>query len=150
MSRHTPIKASLDRQRARRLSHDNSNRDQMVRIGIGLAVHSLPVLLFYLAHAWGIPLYRKLFNPAVLEPMAQLPFFLLIVVSALLALLPGLRLKVGLVAALVLFNVWALFPENPIRGYVYCFLSGVAPLLAIWLTQRLCQRLDHLELAHAH
>ncbi|WP_246195899.1 hypothetical protein [Pseudomonas piscis] len=149
MSRHTPIKTSLDRQRARRLNHDQGNRDQVVRIGLGLAVHSLPVLLFYLAHAWGIPLYRKLVNPAVVEPMAQFSFFLLILVSALLALLPGRKFKLGLVAALVLFNIWALFPENPVRGYVYCFLSSVPPLLAIWLTQRLCQRFERLELAHA-
>lgn len=125
------------------MSLDAAGRYQVLRISTALVAHSLPVLLFYLAHIWGVPLYRNHFGSIArgfgLGMMVELLLYLLILVSWLVALVPNLKLKLGLIGALVLFSAWALFPVHPIRGYIYCFLLGVPPVLAIWLAQWLCR-----------
>nr|BFD39879.1 hypothetical protein FFPRI1PSEUD_13780 [Pseudomonas sp. FFPRI_1] len=127
------------------MSLDAIGQYQVKRILIGLLPHSLPPLLFYLAHIWGVPVYRSHFGAIAkafgMGMMVELLLQLLIIVSFLLALLPGLKVKLGLIGALALFTAWAMFPQHPIRGYVYCLLVTVPPLLAIWLTHWLCQRL---------
>ncbi|AZC22824.1 hypothetical protein [Pseudomonas sessilinigenes] len=125
------------------MSQNAAGHYHVVRITTGLVAHSLPVLLFYLAHIWGIPLYRQLFGATArsfgLGMMVDLLFYLLIVGGWLLAMISNLKLKLVLIGALVAFSAWAMFPEHPIRGYAYCLLMGVPSLLAIWLAQRGCR-----------
>ncbi|WP_404941804.1 hypothetical protein [Pseudomonas danubii] len=125
------------------MSLDAVGRYHLIRIITGLVPLSLPAPLFYLAHVWGIAVYRSHFGSIAkgfgLGVMVELLLHLLIIVSVLVALVPNLKAKLGLVGALVLFTAWAMFPEHPIRGYVYCFLMSVPLLLAIWLAQWLCR-----------
>ncbi|APC20343.1 MULTISPECIES: hypothetical protein [Pseudomonas] len=125
------------------MSLDAASRYQVTRILTGLAPHCLPPLLFYYAHVWGIPVYRSHFGALAkgfgLGMMVELLLQLLIVVSFLQVLVPQLKVKLVLIGTLALFTAWAMFPDHPIRGYVYCFLMTVPPLLAIWLAQGLCR-----------
>lgn len=126
------------------MSLDATSRYHLLRICTSLVPLALPAPLFYLAHVWGVPLYRSHFGALAkgfgLGVMVDLLFYLLIIVSVLVALVPNLKAKLGLVGALVLFSAWAMFPDHPIRGYVYCLLMSVPPLLAIALAQWLCRR----------
>ncbi|MGC5702239.1 hypothetical protein J4P02_18755 [Pseudomonas sp. NFXW11] len=125
------------------MSLDAIGRYHAVRISIGVLVHSVPPLLFYLAHLWGVGFYRSHFGSIAkgfgLGMMVELLLQLLVVVSFLVALTPNLKVKLGLTGALALFTAWAMFPDHPIRGYIYCLLMTVPPLLAIWLTHWLCR-----------
>ena len=135
------------------MSQDAAGRYQVTRILTGLVPHSLAPLLFYYAHVWGIPVYRSHFGSIAkgfgLGMMVELLLQLLIVVSCLLALVPNLKVKLVLIGTLVLFTAWAMFPDHPVRGYVYCFLMAVPSLLAIWLAQGLCRLCQPKGMLHA-
>ncbi|MGE7958771.1 hypothetical protein ACQKQA_19665 [Pseudomonas sp. NPDC089530] len=136
------------------MSLDAVGRYHAVRISTGQLAHSLPAAVFYLAHVWGVPLYRSQFGSIAkgfgLGMMVELLLQLLMVVSFLLALAPNLKVKLGLIGALALFTAWAMFPDHPIRGYIYCCLMTVPPLLAIWLAQWLCRLFYRQGLPHGN
>ena len=128
------------------------NRDPLMRMLSALLAHSLAVALFYLAHVVGVPLYRQLFGSISGGISVGLGvyylFILFIAVNAMAALLPNLRLKLGLILLPVLASAWMFFPSNPIRALVYCALCSLLPLLAIWLAQRLHRLFSPKDLSH--
>lgn len=128
------------------------SRDTFIRLCCTLLAHGLAVALFYLAHLLGVPLYLQLFGSISRGVAVGLGvyylFILFIGVNLAAALVPNLTLKLGLILLPVLASAWMFFPSNPIRGLVYCALSGGLPLLAIWLAQRLHRVLRPKDLSH--
>lgn len=126
--------------------------DVLIRVLTALLAHGLAVALFYLAHLFGVPIYRQLFGSIsrgiALGLGSYYLFILFILVNGVAALVPNLKLKLGLVLLPVLASAWMFFPNNPIRGLVYCGLTGILPLLAIGLAQRLHRLFSSKEVTH--
>lgn len=119
------------------------SRDTQNRLFSALLVHLLAVLLWVAIHYFGVGLYQSWFGAIKREISLGILmwtlFWVFCLFNLLMALIPYLSIKLILVAIELLLTVWGYFPQNPIRGYVYCALIIALSAGAIY-TSRLLHR----------
>lgn len=114
-------------------------RDELIRLVTALLAHAIAVGACVLIDMYGIPLYEQLFGNISkffgFGPMMRTLFCLFVGVNLLIAIIPVLKIKLLLILPLLLLTAYMLFPDNPIRGLVYCSELALLPLAAIYLAR---------------
>ncbi|MCK9796739.1 hypothetical protein BK634_28280 [Pseudomonas chlororaphis] len=120
--------------------------DELIRLATAILAHSLAAVAFLLIDIYGVPLYeqwfgaiRKAFGMGML---IRTLFGLFIAVNLVIAIVPVLKVKLFLTLPLVLLTAYVLFPQHPIRGWVYTAEVALLPLAAIYLSRWMHQRLS--------
>ncbi|AJO76793.1 hypothetical protein [Pseudomonas sp. MRSN 12121] len=121
------------------MSSTRFTRDDSIRLLTALLAHSLAVLAFLLVNRYGIALYRSLYGPISrgisVGLLIEMLLILFVIVNLVIAVVPNLKVKLGLIVALSVLTGYFLFPHNPIRGYFYCAQTSLLPLVAICLAR---------------
>jgi len=121
------------------MNHTEPTRNELIRLLTAILAHSLAVLAFILADRYAIPIYRSLYGPISrgipLGLLVRILFTLFVIFNWVIALIPNLKVKLGLVVVLTAITGFFLFPDYPIRGYFYCAQASLLPLASIFIAR---------------
>lgn len=113
---------------------------------IAIACHTLACLLFPIGTLLGFQAYTALIGPTFARGVAiglavKLIFAVFVLFNGLIALVPGIKVKVILTGVLILANLAYLLPRHPLRALFFAGLAGGLSFAAIYVTSHATRRL---------